>query len=168
MFDLNPGEELGLLVETARSFAENEIAPELRRFESARVVDEAVRRKFSQIGLSGLEIPESLGGSGLGAVARVLLNEELGAADAGAALALDPLGPALYPLLELGDEGVLAELITPLLEREAARTVLVSDRDAKLDIEAAAVSGLIPWVPAPGRVRRQSRARPSPAPPTPS
>ena len=90
MFDFNPGEELALLVETARSFAENELAPELRRFETARAVDETVQRKFSQIGLSGLEIPESLGGAGLGAVARVLVNEELGAADAGAALALDP------------------------------------------------------------------------------
>jgi alkylation response protein AidB-like acyl-CoA dehydrogenase len=148
MFDLNPGEELGLLVETARSFAENEMAPELRRFESTRAVDETVRRKFSQIGLSRLEIPESLGGSGLGAVARVLVNEELGAADAGAALALDPLGPALYPLLELGDESELPELITPLLEREAARAVLVSDRDGKLEIEADSVSGQIPWVPA--------------------
>ena len=148
MFDLNPGDELGLLVETARSFAENELAPELRRFESARAVDETVRRKFSQIGLSGLEIPESLGGSGLGAVARVLVNEELGAADAGAALALDPLGPALYPLLELGDESTLLELITPLLEREAARAVLVSNRDGKLQIGADSVSGQIAWVPA--------------------
>jgi len=148
MFDLNPGEELGLLVETARSFAENELAPELRRFESTRAVDETVGRKFSQIGLSGLEIPESLGGSGLGAVARVLVNEELGAADAGAALALDPLGPALYPLLELGDESALPELITPLLEREATRAVLVSDRDGKLEIGADSVSGRIPWVPA--------------------
>jgi alkylation response protein AidB-like acyl-CoA dehydrogenase len=148
MFDFNPGEELGILVETAHSFAGNELAPALRRFETARAVDETARRKFSQIGLSGLEIPESLGGAGLGAVARALVNEELGAADAGAALALDPLGPALYPLLELADESALRELVTPLLEREAARAVLVSDREGQLDIGADSVSGRVPWVPA--------------------
>jgi len=32
----------------------------------------------------------------------VIVNEELAAADAGAALALDPYGPALYGVLEIG------------------------------------------------------------------
>ena len=98
--------------------------------------------------MSGLEIPEAAGGAGLGALARVLVNEELGAADAGAAIALDPIGPALYPLLELGGESALRELVAPLLGNDGARALLVTDRDARLDIGADSVSGHLPWVPA--------------------
>ena len=47
-----------------------------------------------------------------------IVNEELAAGDAGAALALDPLGPALYPLLELGGEEALQQFALPLLEVE--------------------------------------------------
>ncbi len=148
MFDLDPEEELQLLVETARSFAEEELAPGIREFEAARGVAPKVRESFNQIGLAGLELPEGLGGAGLGAVARVLVNEELGAVDAGAALALDPLGPALYALAEVGGEEALRELALPLLERESARAVLVTPGDAQLELGQSSVSGTVPWVPA--------------------
>ncbi len=148
MFSLDPGEELDLLVQTARSFAQEELAPALRDAERARSVDDAVRASFTQIGLAGLELPESLGGAGLGAIARVLVNEELAAADAGAAIALDPLGAALYPLLELGGETALAEIGLPVAEREDARAVLVTPADGRLTVDDTAVTGLVPWVPA--------------------
>ena len=148
MFDLDPGDELGLLVETARSFAEEELAPRLREHERARAVDPAVRSSFSQIGMAGLELPETLGGAGLGALARALVNEELAAADAGAALALDPLGPALYALAEHGGEAALRDWALPLLERDGARALLVTSGDTALEIGANAISGRIPWVPA--------------------
>ena len=148
MFDLEPGEELGLVAETARSFAQEQLAPRIREAEAAREIDPAVRGAFRQIGLAGLELPESLGGAGLGPVARVLVNEELAAADAGAALALDPLGPALYALAEVGGEAALAELAVPLLERDGARALLVCADDASLAISGDTVSGHVPWVPA--------------------
>ncbi len=148
MFDLDPGDELELLVQTTRSFAEDELAPKLRDHEQARCVGPAVRDAFAQIGLAGLELPEALGGAGLGALARVLVNEELAAADAGATLALDPLGPALYALEELGGEAALRELALPLLEDPGRRAVLVTSADLELEIGSESVSGRIPWVPA--------------------
>jgi alkylation response protein AidB-like acyl-CoA dehydrogenase len=146
MFDFELGEDLELIVETAKSFAQDELFPQLREHEDARAVQPAIRKSFAEIGLAGLELPESLGGAGLGALARALVNEELAAGDAGAALALDPLGPALYPLLELGGEAALQQFALPLLEAEGARAVLVSEADAELEI-GDAVSGWVPWVP---------------------
>jgi len=148
MFDLEPGEDLGLVLATARSFAQEQLAPRIREAEAARDLDPAVRGAFGQIGLAGLELPEALGGAGLGPVARALVNEELAAADAGAALALDPLGPALYALAEVGGEAALAELAVPLLERDGARALLVWADDASLSISGDTVSGHVPWVPA--------------------
>ena len=79
MFDLEAGDELSLLVETAKSFAEEQLTPRLRDAESERGVDAPVRESFAQIGLAGLELPEALGGAGLGPLARALVNEELAA-----------------------------------------------------------------------------------------
>ena len=86
MFDFDYGDDLDLIVETARSFATEELHPRLRDHEAARAVEPEVARAYQEIGLAGLELPESLGGANLGALARVLVNEELAAGDAGASI----------------------------------------------------------------------------------
>ena len=148
MFELEPDDELALLAETARRFARDALAPRAREAEAARGVDAETREAFGAIGLAGLELPEAWGGAGLGARARVLVNEALGAADPGAALALDPLGMALYAFDAPGGEAAGAELARPLLETEGARAVLVRDREAELVRDGPVVHGLVPWVPA--------------------
>ena len=90
MFDLDPGEDLALVVETARKLAETELVPHLRDAEAARGVAPELRTIWDEVGLASLELPEAHDGAGLGCLARVLVNEELAAGDAGAAVALDP------------------------------------------------------------------------------
>ncbi|MCP4003401.1 MAG: acyl-CoA dehydrogenase [bacterium] len=148
MFNLDPGEELELLIETARSFAGDELAPGIREAESQRLLAPAVRASFAQIGLSGLEIPESLGGAGLGALARVLVNEELAVGDPGAALSLDPFGPALYALSELGGDSALTAFATPLLEDASSRALLAYGPELDLEQSSESISGIVPWLPA--------------------
>ena len=143
MFDLEPDDELALVAETARKFAETELLPKLRSAEADRSIEPKVRASYEEIGLGSLELPEALGGAGLGSVARVLVNEELAAADAGAAIALDPLGLAAYPLLEAGEEATLSSLVDA-----TSRSVLVTSEDSQLEIEGDALSGSIGWVPA--------------------
>ena len=147
-FDFEPGEELSLVQQTARELGEQQLRPAIRTSESARTVDAGVRRAWDGVGLSSLELPQALGGAGLGAVARVLVGEELGAADPGAAVALDTLGPALYPLMELADNAALAELAAPLLREPGARALLVTHMDAQLEVSDTRVTGWVPWVPA--------------------
>jgi RNA polymerase sigma-54 factor len=104
VFDLDPGDELALLAETARKLAAEELRPRLRESEAVRTVADPLRAAFAEVGLAGLELPSEHGGAALGALARAIVNEELAAADAGAALALDPYGPALYGVLEPDDD----------------------------------------------------------------
>jgi alkylation response protein AidB-like acyl-CoA dehydrogenase len=148
VFELEPTEELALLVETARSFAAEELSPHARAYEAAGKPSEAAEAAFSQIGLAGLEVPDRFGGAGLGALARALVGEELGAGDPGAALALDLLGPVAGALLELGGDEAFAELALPLLEGENERAWLVAPGETSLVREGARVSGTVPWVPA--------------------
>ena len=148
MIDFEIGEELELLRDTARAFAADHLVPRMRELEAARAVPEDIRQAFTQIGFAGLEVPEHLGGAGLGALARVLVLEELGAGDPGAALALDPLGPVLYPLLELGGDEAVRDLGLPLLQRPGARAVLAWNGAGSLEVRGQHVHGTIPWVPA--------------------
>jgi len=148
VIDFELDDALSLIRETAREFAQAQLQPRAREFEAARSVAGDVQKRFRQIGLEAMELPERIGGAGLGALARALVLEELGAADAGAALALDPLGPALYPLLELAADDVLEPLVRPLLGRTGARAVLAWDGAEQVRIDDRHVSGQIAWVPA--------------------
>ncbi|MEN8180991.1 MAG: acyl-CoA dehydrogenase family protein [Myxococcota bacterium] len=145
MIDFALDDELALLRDTTRDFGASWLHPREREHEAARTVAPEVRETFAEIGLAGLELPEELGGAEMGALARVLVLEELGAADAGAALDLDPLGPAFYGLRALGAER-LREFLPALLREPGARAVLVVG-DA-LEVRGDRVHGSVPWVPA--------------------
>ncbi len=147
MIDFELPDELHLLCETAKSFAAAELRPREREHEAAREVSADVARRFREIGLAALELPESEGGAGLGALPKALVLEELAFGDPGAALALDPLGPALYPLAELGGEAALRTFARPLLDAPGARALLVESR-APLPAAGSTLTLSVPWVPA--------------------
>lgn len=147
MFTLEPGDELALVVETARKLAEDELTPHLREAEAARSVSPELREAWGEVGLAALELPEAQGGAALGALARVLVNEELGAGDAGAAVALDPFGPAATALLEVGGQDAVARLVEAV-GHAGDRTVFVSALDAQAEVrrDGEALDLDAPWV----------------------
>ena len=150
MIDFELDDEMKLVQQTAREFADDHLRPAMRDHERARAPSAAARAAFEEIGFATLEWPEELGGSGLGALARCLVATEVAAADAGAALALDPLGPALYPLRELGGAAALETYGKPLLA-QCGRAVLVwngAHTRARLRVAGDRVTGTVPWVPA--------------------
>ena len=147
MFDWTSPDELALIVETTREFGRAHLAPHIRDAEAARGVAPEIAARFGETGLAALELPVALDGAELGATARALVNEELGAADPGAALALDPFGPALYAVLEAGGEAALREHLLPLLARPGARALLVTAHDARLEARGDRLRGLARWVP---------------------
>jgi alkylation response protein AidB-like acyl-CoA dehydrogenase len=148
MIDFTLDPELELLRDTARSFAQQRLRPHDRSFEAARDIDAVTRSAFAEIGLATVEWPDSLGGADLGAFAGSLVLEELGAADAGAALALDPLGPAFYALAECSDAETLRAIARPLLDRVGARVVLGWNGGCRIALRDGKASGVVPWVPA--------------------
>ncbi|MBW2230936.1 MAG: acyl-CoA dehydrogenase family protein [Deltaproteobacteria bacterium] len=152
MLDLDPGDELGLVADTARKLADDHLGPAVRIAEAARQPAADVFAAYTEIGLAGLELPESAGGAGQGALARVLVNEELAAVDVGSALALDPLGLALYPVVEMGGESAAAELAVGCAELGARAVGVLVGADAQMDegmdLQGDVASGSVPWLPA--------------------
>jgi alkylation response protein AidB-like acyl-CoA dehydrogenase len=102
MIDFEPSEEQRLVRESVAAFARSTLAPRVREVEKARAVPDDIRRLAHDMGLGLVMVPESAGGQGLGMVTTVLLEEELGAADAGAAFGL--AGPQAFgtAVAELG------------------------------------------------------------------
>jgi len=151
MIDFDLGDDFELIRATARDFAADQLRAALRDHEVQRAVAPEAHQRFAEIGFATLEWPDALDGSGLGALARCLVGEELAAGCPGAALALDPLGPALYPLVEFGGDSALREFALPLLTPPGARALLVwtgFGSRAQIEERDGSVSGQIPWVPA--------------------
>ncbi len=74
-FELN--EEQKLLKNMARKFAEQEMLPGLREYESARKVNRDLLKKMASLGLRGIHIPMEYGGAGLGYSDAAIIWEQL-------------------------------------------------------------------------------------------
>jgi len=77
---LTPEHEM--IRQTARDFAQKEIAPVAAQFDETGEFPNDTIRKMGALGLMGIEIPEEYGGAGMDTMAYVLALEEISKADA--------------------------------------------------------------------------------------
>ncbi|HVY48889.1 MAG TPA: acyl-CoA dehydrogenase family protein [Minicystis sp.] len=111
MIDFEPTEDQRLMRDSVAQFAKSTLLPRAREFEKLRGVPDDVRKLAHEMGLGLVALPEDVGGAGLGLTTAVLLEEELGAADAAAAFGLPGPGAFGLALAELGSkEQATAEL----------------------------------------------------------
>jgi butyryl-CoA dehydrogenase len=82
--DLELTDEQRLIQETAREFADNEIAPRARDNDRAARFDRELASKLGEIGYLGAPVAEEYGGRGLDYVTYGLIVEEVGRADSSA------------------------------------------------------------------------------------
>jgi len=80
------GEDIDLLRESVHAFAEKEIAPRADRIDRENVFPDDLWRKFGDMGLLGVTVPEEYGGSGLGFLAHMVAMEEISRASASVGL----------------------------------------------------------------------------------
>ena len=79
LFDPTP--EHRLLRETVRRFVETEVEPQANEYNKHERFNVALFRKLGELGLLGITADAEYGGSGMDAVAAVIVHEELSAAD---------------------------------------------------------------------------------------
>jgi alkylation response protein AidB-like acyl-CoA dehydrogenase len=75
-------EEHKMIQETARDFAQNEIAPVAAELDERGDFPYETIKKMGQLGFMGIEVPERYGGAGMDTIAYVLAMEEINKVDA--------------------------------------------------------------------------------------
>lgn len=149
MIDFALSEEEELIRSDAEGFARAPLRPRERDHERNGVPGVTLQASAG-LGFALLDIPEPLGGQGLGMFAQCLVLDALVHDDAGAAFALDGFGPARYVAAELPEDQALAQR-APFRAQLERRAALFMDWERPLVITGGRVTGTIQWVPA-GRV----------------
>lgn len=86
--DFHLGDELHLVWEEARKFAEGRLAAKVEELDEKQEVNFDALRELGELGFMGMTVPEEYGGTGLGALAYVGVMIELSKIDAGTAVAV--------------------------------------------------------------------------------
>jgi alkylation response protein AidB-like acyl-CoA dehydrogenase len=130
----NLTEEQQMIQQTAREFADNEIAP---------VADEASRegkfpaqvvRKLSELGFMGMLIPEEYGGTGLGNFCLVLALEEINRACASTGVTMSVHNSLCTgPIVNFGSEEIKKKYLPKLAKGEFIGAYALSEPDAGSD-----------------------------------
>ncbi|MGC9163569.1 MAG: acyl-CoA dehydrogenase family protein, partial [Thiomonas sp.] len=84
--DFQLGEDIAALREAVRSFAAKEIAPRAAEIDRSDQFPMDLWRKFGDLGLLGITVPEADGGAGLGYLAHMVAMEEISRASASVGL----------------------------------------------------------------------------------
>jgi isovaleryl-CoA dehydrogenase len=80
------GEEIDMLRDMIQSFAANEIAPRAAEIDRINEFPADLWKKFGDLGLLGMTVPEADGGSGMGYLAHIVAMEEISRASAAVGL----------------------------------------------------------------------------------
>lgn len=84
--DFRLGDEINQLRDSVRSFAEAEIAPRAALIDRSNEFPADLWKKFGDLGLLGLTVPEDDGGTGMGYLAHIVALEEISRASASVGL----------------------------------------------------------------------------------
>jgi butyryl-CoA dehydrogenase len=108
-----------LLRDTAREFAQREIAPTAIERDEEERFDRSIFARMGELGLTGAPLPEAIGGGGFSYVGWALVMEEIGAADMASAVTLSVHLLSQFPVVNYGSDEQVGRWLPPMLAGEA-------------------------------------------------
>ncbi len=126
-------EEEELFRDTVRDFAEREVRPRVAAMERASTVDPGLLAKCFELGLMGIDIPESHGGAGGSLLMTVLAVEELSAVDASVAIFVDVQNTLVNTLLRKWASDDVKRRFLPRLASDLLGAYALSEPDSGSD-----------------------------------
>jgi acyl-CoA dehydrogenase len=115
MIAFEPSDDQKMVRDSVAQFAERTLRPRMREFEKARALPDDVLRAASEMGLGMAAFPEAVGGSGLGFVTQVLIEEELAYGDPSVPFALGGPGGYGWAAMLFGGPAVAKGLLAPFV-----------------------------------------------------
>ncbi|HSK52307.1 MAG TPA: acyl-CoA dehydrogenase family protein [Clostridia bacterium] len=129
-------EEERLLQQTAREFAQREVAPTAIERDEAERFDRSIFTRMGELGLTAAPIPETAGGAGFSYVGWALAMEELGAADMATAVTLSVHILSQLPVVAWGSAEQTGTWLAPMLAGEALGAFALTEPHAGSDAAA--------------------------------
>ncbi len=129
------GEELDLLRETVRQFAEKEIAPRAASIDHDNRFPEDLWAKLGDMGLLGITLPAEYGGSGMGYLAHLVAMEEISRASGSVGLSYGAHSNlCLQNLYNNGSEAQRRKYVPKLCSGEFVGALAMSEPGAGSDV----------------------------------
>ncbi len=125
-----------LLQDTAREFAEREVAPSAIGRDEAERFDRSIFARMGALGFTAAPIPEADGGAGFSYLAWTLVMEELGAADMATAVTLSVHILSQYPVVTWGTDEQRARWLPAMLAGDALGAFALTEPHAGSDAAA--------------------------------
>ena len=138
-FDL--GEELSMVRDSARDFADGVLAPLATKHDREESISDDVYEQLGELGFWGLTLPEEYGGADLGNVALAVVLEELNRACASTGVAVSVHNSLLCaPLMKFGTDEQKAQWLPKLASGEAIGAYSLSEAGSGSDAAALAAT----------------------------
>ena len=117
LFPLNSEHEM--IRQTARDFAQKQIAPIAAEFDESGEFPSATIKKMGELGFMGIEVPEEYGGAGMDTLSYVLALEEISKADAAHGVVMS-VNNSLYAygFLRFGTDAQKKKFLKPVASGE--------------------------------------------------
>ncbi len=125
-----------LLRDTAREFAQREIAPSAIERDEHERFDRSIFTRMGELGLTGAPLPETAGGGGFSYLGWALVMEEIGAADMASAVTLSVHLLSQFPVLNFGTEEQIARWLPAMLAGEALGAFCLTEASGGSDAAA--------------------------------
>ena len=125
-----------LLRDTAREFAQREVAPTAIDRDETERFERSIFRRMGELGLTAAPLPESVGGAGFSYLGWTLVMEELGAADMATAVTLSVHILSQYPVVTFGSAEQHARWLPPMLAGEALGAFCLTEPSGGSDAAA--------------------------------
>jgi hypothetical protein len=117
--DFEPDEEQRLIVETARAFADRELAPRAGERDRQSTFPEREMRALGELGLLGMMVPAAYGGAEAGPIALALALREIARGDAAVGVTMSVTNMVAETLARFGTEAARQRYLPRLCSGEA-------------------------------------------------
>ncbi|MEO7051248.1 MAG: acyl-CoA dehydrogenase family protein, partial [Rhodanobacter sp.] len=129
------GEDIDLLRKSVHGFAEKEIAPRADKIDRDNLFPADLWKKFGEMGLLGVTIPEEYGGSGLGFLAHMVAMEEISRASGSVGLSYGAHSNlAVQNIFHNGNEAQRRKYIPKMCSGEYIGALAMSEPGAGSDV----------------------------------
>jgi alkylation response protein AidB-like acyl-CoA dehydrogenase len=122
-----------LLRDTAREFAQREIAPTAVERDEHERYEPGIFAGMAALGLTGAPLPEAVGGGGVSYLGWTLVMEEIGAADMASAVLLSVHVLSQLPVVQFGTPEQQARWLPPMLAGEMLGAFALTEPGAGSD-----------------------------------